>query len=247
MAKKKAKIPADVERFNQLIGLDVNTLQAMAKKELNKARVRLQRLNKWSGGKEELLSYSARTAKGLIEPFTNKAGNVSLSTTGFNKATLINAIIRGEKFNAMTTTVKANKAKLEEEEDTYGLTAAQLIRRKRLWDIASKSGIFDYYDPSNQEESEDVYRFILEAEENGMTDDEFEQFLQGKIIIKADPFSAWGEDMSSDYSNMVGTNQLKTHGWNINTDADGNTSLAGHVGGAEVAMDGDSWYALLGG
>lgn len=245
MAKKKAKIPADVERFNQLVGLDVNTLQAMAKKELNKARVRLQRLNKWSGGKEELLSYSARTAKGLIEPFTNKAGNVSLGTAGFDKGTLINAIMRGEKFNAMATTVKANKIKLKEEEKTYGMTEDQLERRKKLWDIASKSGIFDYYDPSNQDENEDVYRFILEAEENGMTDDEFEQFLQGKIIIKADPFSVWGNDPSGDYTNMIGTNQLKTHGWNINTDADGNTSLAGHVGGAEVAMDGDSWYALL--
>ena len=246
MSKKKAKVPADVERFNQLIGLDAKTLEAMAKKELNKARVRLQRLNKWTGGKDELLSYSARSAKGIIEPFLNKAGNVTLGTSGFNKATLINAIIRGERFNSMATTVKGNKAKLKEEEDEYGLTKAQLIRRKRLWDIAAKSGIFDYYDPSNQEENEDVYRFILEAEENGLDDDEFEAFLSGKIIVKADPFTAWGEEMSSDYSNMVGTNQLRTHQWNINTDADGNTSLAGHVGGADVAVDGDSWYALLG-
>jgi hypothetical protein len=193
---KKYKQPADVKRFNELFSMTEGDLQKLAKRELNKARVRLQRLTAWSGGKDEKLSYSARAAKALIEPYLNRRGNVSLKTKGLGKAQLINAIMRGESFNKMATSVKANKAALQAElklEKHKGMTLDEVERRKRYWDIANKSGIFDFYDPSDEEEEQDVYHFILDAEEENMTDEEFKEYLESHMKKNKDnPFDQWG-------------------------------------------------------
>ena len=190
-----AKQPKDVQRFNTLWGLDVSTLQRMAKKELNKARVRLQRLNNATGGRDEKLSYSARYAKNeVIKPFINTSGNVSLSTSGLDKSQLINAIMRGESFNAMATTVKMNFNAIQKEveaEKHKGGDENTLERRKKMWDIANRIGAFDVFDPSNEEESTDIYRIILDAEKRHLTDDEFEEYLTA--LMNADPFDLWGE------------------------------------------------------
>lgn len=208
-----AKKPKDVQRFNVLWGLDLATLQRMAKKELNKARVRLQRLIAATGGREEKWSYSARYAKNeVIKPFLNSRGNVSLSTKGLNKAQLINAIMRGESFNAMATTVAKNKAAIKVEVDIEkhkGGDENTLERRKRMWDIASKIGAFDVFDPSNEEENTDIYRIILDAESKNMTDDEFENFLTR--LMNASPFDMWGDDDKAKWSLRTKKRQAIRH------------------------------------
>lgn len=208
-----AKKPKDVQRFNALWALDLATLQRMAKKELNKARVRLQRLIAATGGREEKWSYSARYAKNeVIKPFLNSSGNVSLSTKGLNKSQLINAIMRGESFNAMATTVAKNKAAIKVEVDIEkhkGGDENTLERRKRMWDIANKIGAFDVFDPSNEEENTDIYRIILDAESKNMTDDEFENFLTR--LMKASPFDMWGEDDKATWSLRTKKRQAIRH------------------------------------
>lgn len=208
-----AKKPKDVQRFNALWALDLPTLQRMAKKELNKARVRLQRLIAATGGREEKWSYSARYAKNeVIKPFINASGNVSLSTKGLGKAQLINAIMRGESFNAMATTVAKNKAAIKVEVDIEkrkGGDENTLERRKRMWDIASKIGAFDVFDPSNEEENTDIYRIILDAESKNMTDDEFENFLTR--LMNASPFDLWGDDDKATWSLRTKKRQAIRH------------------------------------
>lgn len=208
-----AKKPKDVQRFNELWALDLPTLQRMAKKELNKARVRLQRLNAATGGRDEKLSYSARYAKSeVIKPFINSSGNVSLSTKGLDKAKLINAIMRGESFNAMATTVAKNKAAIKVEVDIEkhkGGDENTLERRKRMWDIANRIGAFDIFDPSNEEESTDIYRIILDAESKNLTDDEFESFLTN--LMNASPFDMWGDDDKAKWSLRTKKRQAIRH------------------------------------
>lgn len=208
-----AKKPKDVQRFNVLWALDLPTLQRMAKKELNKARVRLQRLIAATGGREEKWSYSARYAKNeVIKPFLNSSGNVSLSTKGLNKAQLINAIMRGESFNAMATTVAKNKANIKVEVDIEkrkGGDENTLERRKRMWDIASRIGAFDVFDPSNEEENTDIFRIILDAESKNLTDDEFESFLTN--LMNASPFDMWGEDDKAKWSLRTKKRQAIRH------------------------------------
>ena len=208
-----AKQPKDVKRFNELWALDLATLQRMAKKELNKARVRLQRLSAATGGRDEKLSYSARYAKSeVIRPFINSSGNVSLSTKGLNKSQLINAIMRGESFNAMATTVKMNLAAIKTEVDIEkrkGGDENTLERRKRMWDIASRIGAFDVFDPSNEEENTDIYRIILDAESKNMTDDEFENFLTR--LMNASPFDLWGDDDKAKWSLRTKKRQAIRH------------------------------------
>ena len=208
-----AKQPKDVKRFNELWALDLATLQRMAKKELNKARVRLQRLIAATGGREEKWSYSARYAKNeVIKPFINASGNVSLSTKGLGKAQLINAIMRGESFNAMSTTVAKNKAAIKTEVDIEkrkGGDENTLERHKRMWDIASRIGAFDVFDPSNEEENTDIFRIIMDAESKNMTDDEFESFLTD--LMNASPFDMWGVDDKATWSLRTKKRQAIRH------------------------------------
>lgn len=189
-----AKQPKEIARFNELWKIDEATLRKMAKKELNKARVRLQRLAAATGGREEKWSYSARYAKyEIIRPFINESGNVSINTKDLDKEKLINAIMRGETFNSMATTVKGNFKAIQkeiEEEKHKGGDENTLERRKKMWDIASRIGAFDVFDPSNEEEETDIYRIILDADERNLTIDEFEAYLTK--LLNINPFDVWG-------------------------------------------------------
>ena len=208
-----AKQPKDVQRFNTLWGLDITTLQRMAKKELNKARVRLQRLNEATGGRDEKLSYSARYAKSeVIKPFLNASGNVSLSTSGLDKSQLINAIMRGESFNSMATTVKMNFNAIKKEvevEKHKGGTEYTLEHRKKMWDIANRIGAFDVFDPSNEEENTDIYRIILDAEKRRLTDEEFEEYLTA--LMNVDFFDLWDNVDKTKWSLVTKKRQAIRH------------------------------------
>lgn len=171
------KQPKDVERHQELMSYDINDLREMARSELGKAKSREMRLSAATGGDTSKLSYSARTAAGIISPFTTKSGHISTKVTGFDKGTLINAIMRAETYNAAATTIAANANALTQEERAYGMTQEELERRKSLWDIASRSGIMDFFESSDQEAETDVYSMILRAEDEEMTDDEFEAYL----------------------------------------------------------------------
>lgn len=228
--KKKSKVPADVARRMSLVGEDQTTLQQMAKKELHKARVRLDRLLKSVGGNTDKLSYNAKIAIGILSPFMNKEQTkVSERVTGYNKDVLINAIMRAEKFNAAATTVAKNKAAVKKEQRSSGLTAAELEKRKRFWKIANDEGLLDFFISSDPDEEEDVYRIVTQAEEQNLSDEEFIKLVREKINKKRGTgFDMWGNNINNDYTNTWGENVLKTrqHEFTI-----------GESGALEIAAD----------
>jgi hypothetical protein len=228
--KKKSKVPADVARRMALVGDDQATLQQKAKKELHKARVRLDRLLKSVNGDTDKLSYNAKIAIGILSPFMNKEQTkVSERVTGYNKDVLINAIMRAEKFNAAATTVTKNRAAVEKEQRSSGLTKTELERRKRYWRIANYAGLLDFFAASDANEDEDVYRIVTEAEEQNLSDEEFTRLVHEKINKKRGTgFDMWGNEFSNEYSNTWGENVLKTrqHEFTI-----------GESGALEIAAD----------
>lgn len=218
--KKKAKVPADIARRMSLVGYDQQQLEQMAKKELHKARVRLDRLMKSIGGNTDKLSYNAKIAIGILSPFMNKEQTkVSERVTGYNKDVLINAIMRAEKFNAAGTTVAKNRAAVKKEQKTSGLSADELERRKRYWKIAADNGLLDFYEASDINEEEDAYRIISNAEEMDLTDEEFTRLVREKVGKRAAAkFDIWGENITNEYSRTFGNNVLQTrfHDFAIN-------------------------------
>lgn len=234
--KKKAKVPADIARRMSLVGFDQQQLEKMAKKELHKARVRLDRLMKSVGGNTDKLSYNAKIAIGILSPFMNKEKTkVSERVTGYNKDVLINAIMRAEKFNAAGTTVAKNRAAVKQELKNAqrihpGFTLDQLERRKRYWKLAHDNGLLDFYEASDINEDEDAYRIISQAEKDNLSDEDFIKLVRSKVGKRAAAaFDLWGENISNEYSQTYGNNTLRTrlHDFTIN-----------NAGALEIAADG---------
>lgn len=176
MSTKKSKVPNDVKRRLELVGADMAELKTKAKHDLNKARNRLQRLMKATGGNIGELSYSAKWAIDLLKPFTTKSGNVSLKTS-YNKDVLINIIIRTEKFLNAQTTVSLNRLRLKQEAKEAGLSPKQLSRRKNLWKMAYESGLFDFIEPSDKEAVIDIHTMIQNALDHNMSNAQFYDYI----------------------------------------------------------------------
>lgn len=184
----KKPITSKSTQFRQKhLGFSETQLRQMAKKALNQARVRIQRLTKATNGLDpSKLSIATQFALEPLKPFMNKAGNVSLSVKGMSKDTLIHALEVATNFNkAGYTTVKGNREQYAKEAKSAGRTIEEQEQYKRYWKIADDYGLLDWYEPSEEEHSEDVYKFVTDAEEAEMTDEQFIDFVRRKVLERA--------------------------------------------------------------
>jgi len=184
----KKPIKSKSTQFRQkFIGYTENQLRQMTKKALNQARVRLQRLSKVTNWLDpSKLSTAAQFALAPLKPFLNKAGNVSLSVKGMSKDTLIHALEVATNFNKVRfTTVKGNREQYAKEAKSSGRTIEEQEQYKRYWKIANDYGLLDWYEPSEEEHSEDAYKFVTDAEEAELTDEQFIDFVRRKVLERA--------------------------------------------------------------
>jgi hypothetical protein len=186
MAKKP--ITSKSLQFRQkYVGYTEDQLRQMTKKALNQARVRVQRLSKATNRlNPSKLSTATQFALEPLKPFLNKSGNVSLSVKGMSKDTLIHALEVAMNFNKVSyTTVKGNREQYAKEAKSSGRTIEEQEQYKRYWKIADDYGLLDWYEPSEEEHSEDVYKFVTDAEEAEMTDEQFIDFVRRKVLERA--------------------------------------------------------------
>lgn len=184
----KKPITSKSTQFRQkYVGYTEDQLRQMTKKALNQARVRLQRLSKVTNRLDpSKLSTAAQFALEPLKPFLNQSGNVSLSVKGMSKDTLIHALEVATNFNKVRfTTVKGNREQYAKEAKSSGRTIDEQEQYKRYWKIANDYGLLDWYEPSEEEHSEDVYKFVTDAEEAEMTDEQFIDFVRRKVLERA--------------------------------------------------------------
>ena len=184
----KKPITSKSTQFRQkYVGYTEDQLRQITKKALNQARVRLQRLSKVTNRLDpSKLSTAAQFALEPLKPFLNKAGNVSLSVKGMSKDTLIHALEVATNFNKVKfTTVKGNREQYAKEAKSSGRTIEEQEQYKRYWKIADDYGLLDWYEPSEEEHSEDVYKFVTDAEEAELTDEQFIDFVRRKVLERA--------------------------------------------------------------
>ena len=185
------------------VGYTQQQLADITRKELNKARVRIQRLSKVTNGLDPAkMSYATMFALEPLKPFLNEAGNVSMKVSDKSKDTLIHMLEVAVNFNkSKYTTVKGNREQYKKEAKTSNRTIEKQEQYKRYWGIADKYGLLDWYEPSDQTGKQDVFKFVTDAEEAELTDEEFMECVRNKVLERSKASSIYDKLSEEDERN----------------------------------------------